>query len=98
MSQRVESLRKRALGTPYIVYFAAIVLIAFLADRICFEENEAYPPAEHLFVIIDPADGQYVRWLHEQNIEPVGAILATTARRAGQPAIYLVRARIGAQK
>jgi hypothetical protein len=73
-------------------------MIAFLADRICFEENEAYPPAEHLFVIIDPADGQYVRWLREQNIEPVGEILATTARRAGQPAIYLVRARIGAEK
>jgi hypothetical protein len=73
-------------------------MIAFLADRICFEENEAYPQAEHLFVIVDPADRQYLGWLREQNIHPIGEIMAMTPRRGGQPAIYLVRASIGAPK
>jgi hypothetical protein len=73
-------------------------MIAFLADRICFEENEAYPAAGHVFVIVDPADADYVHWLRAENIRPVGETLATAARRGGQPAIYLVRARIGPEK
>lgn len=73
-------------------------MIAFLADRMCFEENESYPAAVHLFVIVDPADGEYVRWLSEEHIQPDGPVLASVARRGGQPAIYLTRARIIAGK
>jgi hypothetical protein len=68
-------------------------MIAFLADRICFEEFEPYPAAMHLFVIVDPADGQYLRWMRAENIQLEGQPLATATRRGGQPAIYLVRAR-----
>jgi hypothetical protein len=51
-----------------------------------------------VFVIVDPADADYVHWLRAENIRPVGETLATAARRGGQPAIYLVRARIGPEK
>jgi hypothetical protein len=73
-------------------------MIAFLADRMCFEENEAHPAAEHFYVIVDPTDGEYLRWLRKQHIQPEGKILASAVRRRNQPGIYLMRARIGAEK
>jgi hypothetical protein len=69
-------------------------MIAFLTDRTCFEQNESYPPAQRLFVIIDPADPDYIRWLHDEKIESTGTELASVSRRGGQPAIYLTRAHI----
>jgi Dolichyl-phosphate-mannose-protein mannosyltransferase len=73
-------------------------MIAFLADRMCVEENEPYSGADHLFVIIDPLDVEFVPWLRSENIQPVGEILARANRRGGLPAIYLMRAQLGGAK
>lgn len=70
-------------------------MMAFLTDRMCFEENEPFPPADRLFVIADPTDVSYTAWLKEQNILPVGEELARAARRGSQPGIYLMRASLG---
>lgn len=39
ISEAVETVKKKALGTPYIVYFAALVLIAFLSNPLSFTRS-----------------------------------------------------------
>jgi hypothetical protein len=87
-----EVARETAPGDVIFCPSKSARMIAFLADRMCFEENEPYPRAQNFFMIVDPTDGQYMSWLRGENIQAVGPTLAAAARRGGQPGIYLVRA------
>ncbi len=68
-------------------------IMTFLADRTFSEPNEPISaPPGHLFVILDPKDADYHRWLAEMNVSPQGESLATAARRT-QPACRQSHAR-----
>jgi hypothetical protein len=73
-------------------------MMAFLADRICFEENEPFPLTANLFVIADPADVDYVIWLREQHIQLQEPPLARAPRRGNQFPISLFHATLIAPK
>jgi hypothetical protein len=67
-------------------------MMAFLADRLCFEQNEPYPTDKTLFLLVDPGDADYIHWLHEQNLRQVGPPIAVASRHGGKDSVYLVRA------
>jgi hypothetical protein len=67
--------------------------MTFLSDRWVYEMNEPIPAEpNHLFVILDPADADYRRWLEQQGIVMVGQPLASKSRVGGKPPICLTRA------
>jgi len=70
-------------------------IMTFLADRTFSEPNEPITAAPgHLFVIIDPKDVYYRRWLAAMNVSPQGEALVTVARLRSPLTICLSRARI----
>ncbi|MGD0141068.1 MAG: glycosyltransferase family 39 protein [Tepidisphaeraceae bacterium] len=67
--------------------------MAFLSDRMFYETNEPFSaPPGHLLLMVDPEDGEYSRWLCDQNVRPEGDALITVSRTGGKPAISLVHA------
>jgi hypothetical protein len=74
-------------------------IMSYLADRTFSEPNEPIVAAPgHLLVILDPTDSEYYRWLAGQGVSPEGDPLASVSRAHNQPAIVLIRARMGAQR
>lgn len=70
-------------------------IMTYLADRTFSEPNEPISAAPgHLFVILDPKDADYHRWLAAMNVSPEGDPLATAARVRNPLAISFTRARI----
>lgn len=70
-------------------------IMTFLADRTFSEPNELIAAAPgHLFVILDPKDADYRRWLAAMNVSPQGDPLATAARSHNPLPISFTRARI----
>ncbi len=71
-------------------------MMAFLADRMCFEENEPFPATADLYVISDSLDADYTSWLADEHIVLEQPALAGAERRSIAAAIYLHHARMPA--
>jgi hypothetical protein len=66
-------------------------MIAFLADRDCYEENEPVPwENRNVYLVVDPTDREYLVGLTTLGLSPTGPELAHIDHSGGP--IYLVRA------
>jgi hypothetical protein len=67
--------------------------MTFLTDRNVYEINEPIPKTTgKYFVVLDPADGMYMRWLENQHMVMDGIPIDSVPRLKGQPPVYLMSA------